>query len=51
VGFPQFGHGSIKLTVLFNNPADIEFAEDDQARELRARFYRWNAEFNRTLTA
>src|SRR5262245_6220556 len=22
VGFPQFGHGSIKLTVLFNNPAD-----------------------------
>jgi len=24
VGFPQFGHGSIKLTVLFNNPADIE---------------------------
>jgi hypothetical protein len=23
-GFPQFGHGSIKLTVLFNNPADIE---------------------------
>ena len=24
VGFPQLGHGSIKLTVLFNNPADIE---------------------------
>lgn len=24
LGFPQFGHGSIKLTVLFNNPADIE---------------------------
>jgi hypothetical protein len=23
-GFPQFGHGSIKLTALFNNPADIE---------------------------
>jgi hypothetical protein len=23
-GFPQVGHGSIKLTVLFNNPADIE---------------------------
>jgi hypothetical protein len=23
-GFPQFGHGSIKLTVLFNNPADVE---------------------------
>jgi mono/diheme cytochrome c family protein len=23
-GFPQFGHGSIKLTVLFNNPTDIE---------------------------
>ncbi len=23
-GFPQFGHGSIKLTVLFNNTADIE---------------------------
>ncbi|MBI3474236.1 MAG: thiol oxidoreductase-like protein [Acidobacteria bacterium] len=23
-GFPQFGHGSIKLTVLFNNPADPE---------------------------
>jgi Di-haem oxidoreductase, putative peroxidase len=22
--FPQFGHGSIKLTVLFNNPADAE---------------------------
>jgi mono/diheme cytochrome c family protein len=23
-GFPQFGHGSIKLTVLFNNPSDPE---------------------------
>ena len=23
-GFPQFGHGSIKLTVLFNNPARVE---------------------------
>ena len=23
-GFPQFGHGSIKLTVLFNNPAELE---------------------------
>ena len=23
-GFPQFRHGSIKLTVLFNDPADIE---------------------------
>lgn len=23
-GFPQFGHGSIKLTVLFNDPTDIE---------------------------
>ena len=23
-GFPQFGHGSIKLTVLFNNPLDVE---------------------------
>ncbi|MFN0006719.1 MAG: di-heme oxidoredictase family protein [Planctomycetota bacterium] len=23
-GFPQFGHGSIKLTVLFNNPSDSE---------------------------
>jgi hypothetical protein len=22
--FPQFGHGSIKLTVLFNDPADVE---------------------------
>ena len=22
--FPQFGHGSIKLTVLFNNPNDPE---------------------------
>ena len=24
VGFPQFGHGSIKLTALFNNPSDPE---------------------------
>lgn len=24
VGFPQFGHGSVKLTALFNDPADIE---------------------------
>lgn len=24
IGFPQFGHGSIRLSVLFNNPADIE---------------------------
>lgn len=24
VNFPQFGHGSIKLTVLFNNPNDPE---------------------------
>jgi len=24
VGFPQFGHGSIKLTVLFNDPSDVE---------------------------
>lgn len=24
VNFPQFGHGSIRLTVLFNNPLDIE---------------------------
>ena len=24
VGFPQAGHGSIKLTVLFNNPGDLE---------------------------
>lgn len=24
VNFPQFGHGSIKLTVLFNNPSDPE---------------------------
>ena len=24
LGFPQFGHGSIRLTVLFNNPLDIE---------------------------
>ncbi|HEX6732918.1 MAG TPA: di-heme oxidoredictase family protein [Pyrinomonadaceae bacterium] len=24
VGFPQFGHGSIKLTALFNDPSDIE---------------------------
>jgi Di-haem oxidoreductase, putative peroxidase len=23
-GFPQFGHGSIRLTALFNNPADVE---------------------------
>jgi hypothetical protein len=23
-GFPQFGQGSIRLTVLFNNPADVE---------------------------
>jgi hypothetical protein len=23
-GFPQFGHGSIKLTVLFNDPAEPE---------------------------
>jgi hypothetical protein len=23
-GFPQFGHGSINLTVLFNNPLDVE---------------------------
>ena len=23
-GFPQFGHGSIKLTVLFNDPAELE---------------------------
>jgi CxxC motif-containing protein (DUF1111 family) len=23
-GFPQFGHGSIRLTVLFNNPARVE---------------------------
>jgi len=22
--FPQFGHGSLKLTVLFNDPTDIE---------------------------
>jgi Di-haem oxidoreductase, putative peroxidase len=22
--FPQFGHGSVKLTVLFNDPTDIE---------------------------
>jgi hypothetical protein len=22
--FPQFGHGSIKLTVLFNDPSDPE---------------------------
>ena len=22
--YPQYGHGSIKLTVLFNDPADIE---------------------------
>ena len=24
VGFPQFGHGSVKLTVLFNDPTDPE---------------------------
>ena len=24
MGFPQFGHGSIRLTVLFNDPTDIE---------------------------
>jgi Di-haem oxidoreductase, putative peroxidase len=24
LGFPQAGHGSVKLTVLFNNPADVE---------------------------
>lgn len=23
-GFPQFGHGSIRLTVLFNNPLKVE---------------------------
>ena len=23
-GFPQFGHGSIRLSVLFNDPADLE---------------------------
>jgi hypothetical protein len=23
-GFPQFGHGSIKLTVLFNDPSEVE---------------------------
>jgi hypothetical protein len=23
-GFPQFGHGSVKLTALFNDPSDIE---------------------------
>lgn len=23
-GFPQFGHGSIRLTVLFNNPFRVE---------------------------
>ena len=23
-GFPQFGHGSIRLTALFNNPSKIE---------------------------
>ena len=22
--FPQFGHGSIKLTLLFNDPSDLE---------------------------
>ncbi len=24
LGFPQFGHGSIRLTGLFNNPSDVE---------------------------
>ena len=24
LSFPQFGHGSVKLTVLFNNPSDVE---------------------------
>jgi hypothetical protein len=24
IGFPQFGHGSIKLTVLFDDPTDPE---------------------------
>ncbi|HSB12549.1 MAG TPA: di-heme oxidoredictase family protein [Blastocatellia bacterium] len=24
IGFPQFGHGSIRLTTLFNNPGDLE---------------------------
>jgi hypothetical protein len=24
LNFPQFGHGSIKLSALFNNPADPE---------------------------
>jgi hypothetical protein len=24
LGFAQFGHGSNKLTVLFNDPADVE---------------------------
>ena len=24
LNFPQYGHGSIKLTVLFNNPSDPE---------------------------
>jgi len=24
LGFPQFGHGSIRLTSLFNNPVDVE---------------------------
>ena len=24
LNFPQFGHGSIKLTVLFNDPTDVE---------------------------
>jgi hypothetical protein len=23
-GFPQFGHGSIKLSILFNDPSDAE---------------------------
>jgi Di-haem oxidoreductase, putative peroxidase len=24
IGFPQFGHGSVKLTALFNDPSDVE---------------------------
>jgi len=24
LGFPQLGHGSIKISVLFNNPLDLE---------------------------
>jgi hypothetical protein len=24
IGFPQFGHGSIRLTALFNDPSDVE---------------------------